>query len=145
MLSRPPSTRLTPLSLKLSIPDIALQVQPLRLSKSSTMASPAKDRSALPRPLSELSPTEKRRNSPSWNQTTKVRRSLPSASRESRTDRLSYPAPEDDTHRLVTIPVVPLGEHHHVPAHVLAEPQLQLGKQPPGSLRLADSVPPILH
>ncbi|KAK4043994.1 cell division protein anillin-domain-containing protein [Parachaetomium inaequale] len=35
------------------------------------MASPAKDRSAIPRPLSELSPTEKRRNSPSWNQTTK--------------------------------------------------------------------------
>ncbi|KAK4140333.1 cell division protein anillin-domain-containing protein [Dichotomopilus funicola] len=33
------------------------------------MPSPAK--SAIPRPLSELSPTEKRRNSPSWNQHTK--------------------------------------------------------------------------
>ncbi|KAL2134735.1 hypothetical protein VTI74DRAFT_10977 [Chaetomium olivicolor] len=44
-------------------------VAPLRLAKSSTMPSPAK--SAIPRPLSEISPTEKRRNSPSWNQTTK--------------------------------------------------------------------------
>ncbi|KAK4252311.1 cell division protein anillin-domain-containing protein [Corynascus novoguineensis] len=35
------------------------------------MPSPAKVGSAIPRPLSELSPTEKRRNSPSWNQTTK--------------------------------------------------------------------------
>ncbi|KAK3302161.1 cell division protein anillin-domain-containing protein [Chaetomium strumarium] len=46
-------------------------VQPLRLSKSNTMPSPAKAGSAIPRPLSEISPTEKRRNSPSWNQTTK--------------------------------------------------------------------------
>ncbi|KAL2024382.1 hypothetical protein VTK56DRAFT_8193 [Thermocarpiscus australiensis] len=46
-------------------------VQPLRLPKSSTMPSPAKQASAIPRPLSEISPTEKRRNSPSWNQTTK--------------------------------------------------------------------------
>ncbi|KAK4123816.1 DUF1709-domain-containing protein [Parathielavia appendiculata] len=35
------------------------------------MPSPAKVGSAIPRPLSEISPTEKRRNSPSWNQTTK--------------------------------------------------------------------------
>ncbi|SPQ22465.1 81712496-6b4c-43ea-85d3-7c29adb12730 [Thermothielavioides terrestris] len=35
------------------------------------MPSPAKPASAIPRPLSEVSPTEKRRNSPSWNQTTK--------------------------------------------------------------------------
>ncbi|KAK4237060.1 cell division protein anillin-domain-containing protein [Achaetomium macrosporum] len=35
------------------------------------MPSPAKAGSAIPRPLSEISPTEKRRNSPSWNQTTK--------------------------------------------------------------------------
>ncbi|KAL2271628.1 hypothetical protein VTJ83DRAFT_999 [Remersonia thermophila] len=48
-------------------------VQPLRLSsKSNTMPTPAKAGSALPRPLSEISPTEKRRNSPSWNQTTKM-------------------------------------------------------------------------
>ncbi|KAL1842741.1 hypothetical protein VTJ49DRAFT_4379 [Mycothermus thermophilus] len=46
-------------------------VQPLRLSKSNTMPTPAKTGSAIPRPLSEISPTEKRRNSPSWNQTTK--------------------------------------------------------------------------
>ncbi|KAL2263048.1 hypothetical protein VTK26DRAFT_8412 [Humicola hyalothermophila] len=46
-------------------------VQPLRLSKSRTMPSPAKPGSAIPRPLSEIPPTEKRRNSPSWNQTTK--------------------------------------------------------------------------
>ncbi|KAK3295939.1 cell division protein anillin-domain-containing protein [Chaetomium fimeti] len=35
------------------------------------MPSPAKVGSAIPRPLSELSPTEKRRNSPSWNQSNK--------------------------------------------------------------------------
>ncbi|KAK4106511.1 DUF1709-domain-containing protein [Parathielavia hyrcaniae] len=35
------------------------------------MPSPAKVGSSIPRPLSEISPTEKRRNSPSWNQTTK--------------------------------------------------------------------------
>ncbi|KAK4216114.1 Bud site selection protein BUD4 [Rhypophila decipiens] len=45
-------------------------VHPLRLSKNTPMSSPAK-KSAIPRPLSEISPTEKRRNSPSWNQTTK--------------------------------------------------------------------------
>ncbi|KXX75087.1 Bud site selection protein BUD4 [Madurella mycetomatis] len=46
-------------------------VQPLRLSKSNTMPSPTKAASAISRPLSEISPTEKRRNSPSWNQSTK--------------------------------------------------------------------------
>ncbi|KAK4190079.1 putative integrin alpha chain-like protein [Podospora australis] len=45
-------------------------VQPLRLSKSNTMpASPGGGKtSGIPRPLSEISPHEKRRNSPSWNQ-----------------------------------------------------------------------------
>ncbi|KAK3333584.1 cell division protein anillin-domain-containing protein [Cercophora scortea] len=42
-------------------------VHPLRLSKSNTMPLPSK----VPRALSEISPTEKRRNSPSWNQTPK--------------------------------------------------------------------------
>ncbi|KAG9253330.1 uncharacterized protein F5Z01DRAFT_709073 [Emericellopsis atlantica] len=41
------------------------QVHPLRINKSS---SPVKMASAVPRPLSELSPMEKRRNSPSWHQ-----------------------------------------------------------------------------
>ncbi|KAI0381002.1 DUF1709-domain-containing protein [Hypomontagnella monticulosa] len=41
--------------------------QPLRISKNSTPAvSPIK--SGIPRPLSEISATEQRRNSPSWNQ-----------------------------------------------------------------------------
>lgn len=43
-------------------------VQPLRLSKST---SPPKMSSAIPRPLSEISPSEKRRNSPSWKEATK--------------------------------------------------------------------------
>ncbi|KAL2156158.1 hypothetical protein VTH82DRAFT_903 [Thermothelomyces myriococcoides] len=47
------------------------RVQHLRLSKDRPMPSPAKVSSAIPRPLSEVPPTEKRRNSPSWNQTTK--------------------------------------------------------------------------
>ncbi|CAK7202616.1 Bud site selection protein bud4 [Sporothrix eucalyptigena] len=47
-------------------------VHPLRISKNNTpMSSPAKKASAIPRPLSEISPSEKRRNSPSWNQTNK--------------------------------------------------------------------------
>lgn len=46
-------------------------VHPLRISKNSTpMSSPTK-KSAIPRPLSEISPSEKRHNSPSWNQTSK--------------------------------------------------------------------------
>ncbi|CAK7218593.1 Bud site selection protein bud4 [Sporothrix bragantina] len=47
-------------------------VHPLRISKNNTpISSPAKKASAIPRPLSEISPSEKRRNSPSWNQTSK--------------------------------------------------------------------------
>lgn len=43
------------------------QVHPLRIAKQTTpSSSPAKMTSGLPRPLSEISPTEKRRNSPSW-------------------------------------------------------------------------------
>ncbi|TVY85170.1 Bud site selection protein BUD4 [Lachnellula suecica] len=41
-------------------------VHPLRIQKGTPMSSPTK----LPRPLSELAPTEKRRNSPSFSQTT---------------------------------------------------------------------------
>ncbi|KAK9780595.1 hypothetical protein SCAR479_02710 [Seiridium cardinale] len=41
--------------------------QPLRISKNTP--TPAK--TSIPRPLSEIPATEKRRNSPSWNQTTK--------------------------------------------------------------------------
>ncbi|KAI0887099.1 DUF1709-domain-containing protein [Annulohypoxylon maeteangense] len=45
--------------------------QPLRISKNSTpVASPIK--SNIPRPLSEISATEQRRNSPSWNPSPKV-------------------------------------------------------------------------
>ncbi|ETS83378.1 hypothetical protein PFICI_05254 [Pestalotiopsis fici W106-1] len=43
--------------------------QPLRISKNGTPSPTKKD--SQPRPLSEISTTEKRRNSPSWNQTTK--------------------------------------------------------------------------
>lgn len=64
-----------------SIDSNLLQVQPLRLSKSS---SPSPNRmSGSPRPLSEISPSEKRRNSPSTNQTAKVRYGLRCSSRPS--------------------------------------------------------------
>ena len=53
------------------------QVHPLRLSKETPTSSPTKVARAIPRPLSELSPTERRRNSPSWNQTSKVRHHVP--------------------------------------------------------------------
>ncbi|TAQ90884.1 hypothetical protein B7494_g774 [Chlorociboria aeruginascens] len=43
-------------------------VHPLRIHKGTPSTSPVKMASSLPRPLSELSPTEKRRNSPSFNQ-----------------------------------------------------------------------------
>ncbi|KAK8022316.1 Bud site selection protein BUD4 [Apiospora rasikravindrae] len=46
--------------------------QPLRISKGSGTPSTTPNKSGLPRPLSEISVGEKRRNSPSWNQTTKV-------------------------------------------------------------------------
>ncbi|TWU73685.1 Bud site selection protein bud4 [Metarhizium rileyi] len=41
-------------------------VHPLRISKNTPTSSPRKMANALPRPLSEISPAEKRRNSPSW-------------------------------------------------------------------------------
>ncbi|KAH0538137.1 hypothetical protein FGG08_005245 [Glutinoglossum americanum] len=44
------------------------QVQPLRIQKNTPTSSPTK---ASSRPLSELGPTERRRNSPSFNQVTK--------------------------------------------------------------------------
>jgi hypothetical protein len=47
-----------------------LQVSPLRINKTPT-ASPTKG-SGMSRPLSEIGSTERRRNSPSFNQTTKV-------------------------------------------------------------------------
>lgn len=50
------------------------QVQPLRLAKNNS-PSPKRMPGSTPRPLSEISPSEKRRNSPSWNQSTKVRQS----------------------------------------------------------------------
>ncbi|KAI0480509.1 DUF1709-domain-containing protein [Xylariaceae sp. FL0804] len=43
--------------------------QPLRISKSTPTPSPSK--SGIPRPLSEIPATEKRRNSPSWTQPSK--------------------------------------------------------------------------
>ncbi|KAF2434551.1 DUF1709-domain-containing protein [Tothia fuscella] len=47
-------------------------VQPLRINKSTPSTSPVKaNGSAIPRPLTELSPMERRRNSPSYNQITK--------------------------------------------------------------------------
>ncbi|KAJ3529206.1 hypothetical protein NM208_g9866 [Fusarium decemcellulare] len=41
-------------------------VHPLRINKNTPTKSPSKMASGIPRPLSELSPTEMRRNSPSW-------------------------------------------------------------------------------
>ncbi|KAK4503077.1 hypothetical protein PRZ48_006504 [Zasmidium cellare] len=46
------------------------QVQPLRISKSTPTVSPSKP-AATSRPLSEIGSTERRRNSPSYNQATK--------------------------------------------------------------------------
>ncbi|KAJ2971379.1 hypothetical protein NQ176_g7719 [Zarea fungicola] len=46
------------------------QVHPLRIAKGTPKSSPTKMTSGVPRPLSELSPTEMRRNSPSWHQIT---------------------------------------------------------------------------
>ncbi|KAL2164467.1 hypothetical protein VTH06DRAFT_3683 [Thermothelomyces fergusii] len=48
-----------------------VQAPHLSKAQNSAMPSPANVSSAVPRPLSEVSPTEKRRNSPSWNQATK--------------------------------------------------------------------------
>ncbi|KAI0014128.1 DUF1709-domain-containing protein [Xylariaceae sp. FL0662B] len=44
--------------------------QPLRISKNTPTTSPSK--TAVPRPLSEIPVTERRRNSPSWNTTKKM-------------------------------------------------------------------------
>ncbi|RDA82476.1 hypothetical protein CP532_5366 [Ophiocordyceps camponoti-leonardi (nom. inval.)] len=53
-------------------------VHPLRIAKHTTPnSSPTKMPSGLPRPLSEISPTEKRRNSPSWRQYTPTKASTP--------------------------------------------------------------------
>ncbi|PHH62160.1 hypothetical protein CDD81_7534 [Ophiocordyceps australis] len=49
-------------------------VHPLRIAKSTPNSSPSKMASSLPRPLSELSPTERRRNSPSWRQYTPTKK-----------------------------------------------------------------------
>ncbi|KFA68770.1 hypothetical protein S40285_01142 [Stachybotrys chlorohalonatus IBT 40285] len=55
-------------------------VHPLRISKGPTTSSPTKMPGALPRPLSEIAPTEKRRNSPSWRQVSPQKASLTSDS-----------------------------------------------------------------
>lgn len=47
------------------------QVQPLRISKSTPTASPEKQ-VAMSRPLAEISSGSTRRNSPSYNQSTRV-------------------------------------------------------------------------
>ncbi|KND94680.1 Bud site selection protein BUD4 [Tolypocladium ophioglossoides CBS 100239] len=49
-------------------------VHPLRIAKNTPGSSPAKMANSLPRPLSEISPTEKRRNSPSWRQYTPTKK-----------------------------------------------------------------------
>lgn len=48
------------------------QVQPLRISKSTPNTSPDKQ-ATMSRPLSEISSGSMRRNSPSYNQQTRVR------------------------------------------------------------------------
>ena len=61
--------------------------------------------SSLPRPLSELAPTEKRRNSPSYNQATKVH-SIPTPSGEL---NVYFNVAENDAKwRLVSIPILSL-------------------------------------
>ncbi|UNI14207.1 Bud site selection protein bud4 [Purpureocillium takamizusanense] len=53
-------------------------VHPLRIAKNTPSSSPTKMAgNSLPRPLSEISPTEKRRNSPSWRQYTPTKASVP--------------------------------------------------------------------
>ncbi|KAK0389359.1 hypothetical protein NLU13_2934 [Sarocladium strictum] len=52
-------------------------VHPLRISKAAPESSPSKMASSLPRPLSELSPSSQRRNSPSWNQTSPTKQKMP--------------------------------------------------------------------
>lgn len=48
------------------------QVQPLRISKGTPSSTPLKMSAAASRPLSEIGSTERRRNSPSYNQATRV-------------------------------------------------------------------------
>ncbi|KAE8446842.1 hypothetical protein EG329_011619 [Mollisiaceae sp. DMI_Dod_QoI] len=56
----------------MATPSPSQPVHPLRIQKGTPSTSPTKmTGSSLPRPLSELAPTEKRRNSPSYNQATK--------------------------------------------------------------------------
>ncbi|OBT58945.1 hypothetical protein VE04_00865 [Pseudogymnoascus sp. 24MN13] len=43
-------------------------VHPLRIQKSTPNTSPVKMGSSIPRALTELAPTERRQNSPSYNQ-----------------------------------------------------------------------------
>ncbi|CAL8580889.1 Bud site selection protein bud4 [Xanthoria parietina] len=50
---------------------MAENIQPLRIQKGTPLASPSKMSLPKQRPLAELSPMEKRRNSPSYNQATK--------------------------------------------------------------------------
>ena len=51
-----------------------MQIQPLRINKNTPQSSPGKMNShPIQRPLAEVGPMERRRNSPSYNQTTKVR------------------------------------------------------------------------
>ncbi|KAI4279854.1 MAG: hypothetical protein L6R38_004914 [Xanthoria sp. 2 TBL-2021] len=50
---------------------MAENIQPLRIQKGTPSASPSKMSLPKQRPLAELSPMEKRRNSPSYNQATK--------------------------------------------------------------------------
>ncbi|KAH8176155.1 cell division protein anillin domain-containing protein [Sarocladium implicatum] len=50
---------------------------PLRISRAAPSPSPTKMASGLPRPLSELSPSEKRRNSPSWHQASPTKQKMP--------------------------------------------------------------------
>lgn len=63
------SRKLGAASTRRVIPNTCVQVSPLRINKTPT-ASPAKSTS---RPLSEIGSGERRRNSPSFDQTTKVR------------------------------------------------------------------------
>ncbi len=48
------------------------QVQPLRISKSSNTPSSTPNKMATSRPLADIGNTSQRRNSPSYNQATKV-------------------------------------------------------------------------
>lgn len=51
-----------------------IQIQPLRIQKNTPSSSPNKLNGApTPRALAELGPMERRRNSPSYNQDTKVK------------------------------------------------------------------------